>query len=276
MTSVRPMTLSNLNLSGDDLEALLLGRPNEVIGRLPDWLADGRRRGDLPVVAVDPLPGLPQAVDYMTALSKAVGALLPQGFDGELVREVRDRSRSLTEQTSRYSDTRFGGDLHTDGFHRPGDVPDVFALYCHRKAATGGALVLVPVAEVLARLDSAVVAVLTQSFQIDTRDAGPGDAKSVIRPVLDLSGPSPRMYYLRRYITGTGDGSRLGGHHQEALDALDSILGDETLHRHTTLAPGEVAFVDNLRFIHGRTEFSDLPDPAEARLLLRTWISTHN
>lgn len=246
----------------------------ELRSKLAHQVLDARAAGLLPIVTTTPRPPLHQAHQFVLELSRAVGDVLPQGSDGEPIREVRDRGRTLKESTARYSDTRFGGDLHTDGFHRPGTVPDLFTLYCHQAAKVGGALVLVHIADVLERLDDATIDVLSQPFTIATRG---GDPAVVTRNILDVEKEVWRVHYMRQYVTGSASGSAttpLGEEQEQAFDVLDGVLADESLHRNLRLEAGEMAFVDNLRFIHGRTEFVDHSEPERARLLLRTWIVT--
>src|SRR5699024_7036140 len=81
---------------------------------------------------------------FTVAVSRLAGELLPQDGAGTLLREVRDRGMRLGEgSTGRYSDSRDGGNLHTDGPHAPFAAPECFTLFCVRQSARGGDLVLV-------------------------------------------------------------------------------------------------------------------------------------
>ncbi|MGW8727374.1 TauD/TfdA family dioxygenase [Streptomyces sp. NPDC055808] len=216
---------------------------------------------------------------FTVAASRMLGDVMPQDFTGALVREVKDRGVRLDRATARYSDTRQGGNLHTDGFHRPGTVPDYFTLFCVRQAARGGSLVMVHVQDVLAELRARpdVLDVLSRPFHFDTRADTPDAPRTVERPVLDFADGSARVHYLREYVEA--------GHRQEgvppltpeqtaALDHLDALLEREELHTLGRLRPGEMVFIDNRSVIHGRTPFEDGEAASEARMMFRTWIAS--
>ncbi|MFI1913344.1 TauD/TfdA family dioxygenase [Nocardia sp. NPDC020380] len=220
-----------------------------------------------------------QAREFALATSRTVGELLPQDGAGAILREVRDRGvRIGDDATARYSDSRHGGNLHTDAAHRPGRLPDCFTLFCLRPAARGGALVTVHVDDLLEilREHPDVLETLQLPVHFDTRDDSPGTPPTTQRPILDLSGSHARMYYLREYI-------ELGHRHEhvpaltpaqvDAMDFLDTLLDRRDLQVHGRLASGEMIFIDNRSIVHGRTEFEDDRSGAGGRLLLRTWIA---
>jgi len=216
---------------------------------------------------------------FATRASAALGRLLPQDGAGTLVREVRYRGVGLGEgATGRYSDSRTGGNLHTDAPHRPGTVPDYFALACVRQAPVGGDLLLVRLSDVLERLSAhpEVLETLHRPVHFDTRDDSPGAPRTVLRPVLDSAGGRTRVHYLREYIE---IGHRqpgvqpLSAEQERAFSLLDSLLDSPALWTRGRLRAGEMIFIDNRWTLHGRTEFQDAP--GGGRLMLRTWISAN-
>ena len=72
----------------------------------------------------------------------------------------------------------------------------------------------------------------------------------------------------RRFASG----DELTAEQMRALDTVDEVLGDTSLHRHARLRQGDLMVIDNRRLVHGRTDFIDSDDPQRRRLLLRTWI----
>ncbi|MCT9088901.1 TauD/TfdA family dioxygenase [Streptomyces sp. ASQP_92] len=219
-----------------------------------------------------------QARRFTVAVSALVGDLLPQDGHGALLRDVRDRGVRLGEgATGRYSDSRQGGSLHTDAAHRPGRLPDVFALFCYRQARSGGALVTVHVSDLLGLLAAhpEELAALRLPVHFDTRDDAPGFPLTVERPVLERSGGRERVYYLRDYIE-IGHGHPhippLSPAQVKALDLLDELLDRRDLQTHGRLCPGEMIFIDNRSIVHGRTPFEDEEAVDGGRLMLRTWI----
>ena len=57
----------------------------------------------------------------------------------------------------------------------------------------------------------------------------------------------------------------------EAMDLLDSMMADESLHAQLHLRPGDALFIDNRDIAHNRTPYEDLPE--KSRHLVRMWIS---
>lgn len=209
-------------------------------------------------------------------VTRLLGEPLPQNKEGTLIREVRDRGASLAERGRvRYSDTRFGGDLHTDGAEAPLPAPEVFTLFCVRQSETGGSLRYVHVRDLTAALPDSALDVLRRPFHFDRRgDQAEGADPTVRKPVLFVQNNRPAITYLRRYIEQGHDHPGvpdLTAEQTAALDALDeAILACSATAVTGKLREGELALFDNLSVLHGRTEFTDTPD--HRRLLLRTWV----
>lgn len=212
--------------------------------------------------------------------SDALGTVMAQDKAGTRVRFVRNRGTTIGEgKSARYADSRHGGHLHTDGAERPFPLPDYFTLLCVRQAKTGGALRLVPVERIRARLADRpeLLAVLEQDFHFDRRgDQAPGEQATVRKPVLFTTGTGQHaVTYLRQYIEighGQPGAEALTSVQRRALDALDSVVEDPAGAIEGRMAAGELAVFNNLRVLHGRTEFDDHDDAGRARLLYRTWI----
>jgi alpha-ketoglutarate-dependent taurine dioxygenase len=224
---------------------------------------------------------LPEAVlpAALSAWSRLIGRLLPQNASGEMVREVRDRGTRIGEgRNTRYSDSRFGGNLHTDGAEASHPVPEYFALLCARPAKQGGALQLVHVRDVCRRLGDRpdLLAALREPYHFDRRgDEAPGESPTTRKAVLFDDDGQVGVTYLRKYIEAghaRDDVPDLTARQIAALDALDEAIADPGLTLEDTMRAGELAIFANRRVLHGRTEFVDHDDPALARLLYRTWI----
>jgi hypothetical protein len=211
---------------------------------------------------------------FCMAASRAVGQLLPQSSKGTYLRRVADRGVRVGDgRTGRYSDSRYGGSLHTDGPHFPFPAPECFSLFCVRQAAEGGDLILVYVDEIVARLHKQERAILSKNFYFDRRDAA-APQSTVIHPILANDHGAFRMCYLREYIEighSHGHVPDLTPEQCRAMDAVDVILENPQLQHIGRLRPGEMLFVNNQIFCHGRTTFVDGQADGQ-RLLLRTWI----
>jgi len=158
---------SGLVAFNDDLAAAAMSmfRLRHDLLNTRDWHSHG-----VAIVAGLPFDDEVMARRCVHTVSAALGRLLPQDNTGQLVREVRYRGVSLGEgATARYSDSREGGQLHTDGPHRPDAAPDWFALMCVRQAEVGGDLVLVSTSQILRLLSKDVIAALEKPFLFDVR-----------------------------------------------------------------------------------------------------------
>lgn len=247
-------------------------RFRDAVFSSPSWIDHG-----LAVVEDVPVDGGTAAThEAALAISRVLGRLLPQDGDGALAREVRYRGRHLGEgATGRYSDSKDGGNFHTDGPHRPDTAPEWFSLLCVRQAKSGGGLILVLASQIIERLDDDTAAVLQQPFLFDQREEG---ASPVSRPVLEQDADGGwRVNYLREYIElghRHPDGTPLTPVQRDALDRFDTVIAElvEAPDRiEIKLEPGQFALIDNRRLLHGRTAFGD--DPADLdRLMIRTWI----
>ncbi|PPK67171.1 TauD/TfdA family dioxygenase [Actinokineospora auranticolor] len=224
------------------------------------------------------LPAEPEPAERaLNRLSALLGESLPQNLEGLIVKHVRDRGTAIGEGArARYSDSRFGGNLHTDGVERPLPAPELFTLYCVRQSVRGGALQLVHVREIVRELSARpdVLRVLREPFHFDRRgDQQPGEPPTVAKPILFEQRGRQGIAYLRSYIElghAHSGSPALSAEQAAALDALDEVVGGLASSMVGKLREGELAIFDNLSLLHGRTEFQD--DPTRARLLLRTWI----
>ncbi len=228
------------------------------------------------------LTGLPPDQEHgkraVLAISHMLGRPLPQDREGTLVREVRDRGTSIGEGArARYSDSRYGGNLHTDGAESPLPVPDIFTLFCVRQSRRGGALEFLHVRDLENALSATpeVVQALHSNFYFDRRgDHDAGELPATPKPVLFTQRGRPSITYMRSYVERGHDHAGvppLTKEQRKALDALDAVIASRRLTQVGKLREGELALFDNLSVLHGRREFHDAPE--HSRLLLRTWVS---
>lgn len=242
-----------------------------------------------------------QAKNGLLIFSQLLGKVIQQNATGLLVKEVKDRSKSFkTNSTSRYSESKYGGNYHTDGAEIPPPLPDFLTLVCIRKAKSGGEFKIINANEVhnaLLENHPESLKRLHENFIWDRRgDLGSNGEKTFEKPIFNYSTAAHMLTlgtdfyadqnntltceYLRQYID---DGYKQAGVIQTkddiaALDAMDSVLYDDSLAQTILLEPGELLVSTNSHTLHGRTQFVDytatdgLPDPKKQRVLLRTWI----
>ena len=242
-----------------------------------------------------------QAKNGLLVLSQLLGKVIQQNASGLLVKEVKDIKKSFKDDsTSRYSESKYGGDYHTDGAEIPPPLPDFLTLVCLRQAEKGGEFKIInanSIHNALLEKHPESIRRLHDNFIWDRRgDLGPNGEETFEKPIFNYSNLAHTLTlgtdyyvdqnnaltceYLRRYID---DGYKKAGVIQTkediaALDAMDSVLYDDSLAITILMKPGQLLISTNSHTLHGRTKFKDyttkdgLPDPEKQRILLRTWI----
>jgi hypothetical protein len=66
---------------------------------------------------------------------------------------------------------------------------------------------------------------------------------------------------------------RLSPAQVEALDHLDALAADPSIHLDMVLEPGDVQWLSNHHILHSRTAYEDWPEPNRRRHLMRLWLA---
>ena len=66
---------------------------------------------------------------------------------------------------------------------------------------------------------------------------------------------------------------KLTASQEEALDFLDALAGDPSIHLDMTFEPGDIQLVCNHSIMHSRTAYDDFAEPEQRRHLLRLWLA---
>jgi len=119
--------------------------------------------------------------------------------------------------------------------------------------------------------------VLFQPIETDRRgEAAPGEAPWFSVPVFNWHAGRFAAIYQRQYIESARrfpGVAPLSGAQVEALDLLDALAEDPAFHLEIDFRPGDVQLVNNHVLFHDRTAFTDWPQPARRRHLLRLWLA---
>lgn len=206
------------------------------------------------------------------ALGIALGAPVVQNGRGHLLGHVCDLGMDAADPATRLYQTN-----QRQGFHT--DSADLVALLCLRNAPSGGDSTLVSAATaynaVLAR-DPRLAAALFRPVATDHRNEEPPGSNPWFEiPVLSYLDGAVSVIYQRRYIDSAARfaaAPKLDDQQRAALDLFDEVLEDPALHLGMRLEPGDVQLVHNHQLLHDRTAFTDDPDPARRRHLLRLWL----
>ena len=226
------------------------------------------------------LRGLPVA-DYAPEMTAAIffgigvhlGKARSQNAMGHLLGHVRDIGADLNDRNVRIYQTARRQTFHTDS-------SDAVGLLCVHPAMEGGDSQLVSTVSLyneMQRRRPDLVPLLFEPIAMDRRGEVPAGEKPYFEiPVFSWHEGYLSALYQRQYIDSTQKipgAPPLSEAKIEALDLLDSLTNDPTLHFAMRLEPGDMQFVHNHSLMHDRTAFRDWPAPKPRRHLLRLWLS---
>jgi Taurine catabolism dioxygenase TauD, TfdA family len=200
------------------------------------------------------------------------GRAVSQNAKGHVLGHVRDLGYRIDDPSVRTYQTTRRQYYHADSC-------DFVALMCLQKARSGGYSTIVSSVtlynEMLAR-DPALTRVLFEPFCVDRRgEVPPGMKPYYTIPVFNWHAGLLTSYYVRRYIDSAQrfeDVPRFADAQLKALDLLDSLADDPSLHLQMEFEPGDIQILHNHQILHDRTAFEDWLEPERKRHLLRLWL----
>lgn len=231
-------------------------------------------------IGVEVLRGLPtdsytqtQTAAIFCGIGAHLGSAWSQNAAGHILGHVRDTGAQPDDPNVRIYQTRARQTFHTDS-------ADVVGLLCLREAREGGDSLLVSAETIYNRMrdtNPELLKLLFDPIATDRRGEVPeGEDPYMTIPPLSWHAGHLTVFYQRQYIDSAQrfDGAlRLTRDHVAALDLFDQLANDPDLHLKMRLKPGDMQFVYNHAQLHDRTGFTDWPDPADRRHLLRLWLS---
>jgi len=228
--------------------------------------------------------GLPTEVDAARLAYIAIGCRLGEPLEnyGRLY-DVVDQGSSYLDKPIPVSQTRYTTSFHTDSARR-GTLPRYVALLCHQDG-DGGDNQLASARHVHDRMKREAPELLERLYVEFVRDiVTPGtertDAALLANrfPVYEARDEGAKLIfrYMRYWIEkgAANAGLELDPLDLEAMDLLDSIYDDPSVHAQLHLSPGDALFIDNRDIAHNRTPYEDLP--GKSRHLVRLWITNDN
>lgn len=217
------------------------------------------------------------------AIAVQLGHIVPQTVAGALLYSVRDEGYQLDRDYGqagvRTSKTTSAFGFHTDSPAKlAGHTPDLLGLFVLQTAKSGGESALADgraVYRTLAAEHPEALARLKQPFWMDRRaELPPGEPHILPVPVFagNVDDETFSVRYVRLYIV---KGQQLAGcpltpEEFSALDAFEQTAARLSLS--LRLEPGDIQFLDNTTFLHGRTAYEDYDEPDRKRHYLRIWI----
>ncbi len=221
--------------------------------------------------------GRRQSAAAFMLIGAHLGRARPQNAAGHLLGHVKDVGMSSRDPNVRIYQTAERQTFHTDSC-------DIVGLLCLQAARKGGQSALVSSTTLFNEMRERrpdLAAELFRPVATDRRgEVPPGQLPYFSIPVFNWwpEGPQGRlsMIYQRQYIDSAQrfpDAPRLTPPLREALDVLDSLTNDPSLHFLMDLQAGDIQLVHNHTLLHDRTAFEDWPEPERRRHLLRLWLA---
>jgi hypothetical protein len=244
-----------------------------VLRGLLHELLEGRGFVMLRGLPIDDYARDEQAIAYM-GLGAHLGRARSQNAKGHLLGHVKDLGLDISDPRVRYYQTNRKLEYHTDSI-------DIVGLLCLKTARAGGESFIVSSTtlfnEILARRPDLVPA-LFAPFPTDRRGEVPEGMKPWFDiPVYHWHAGRLTCIYVRQYIESAQrlfpEAARLTPAQREAMDVLDGLANDPSIHLSMAFRPGDIQLLHNHQCLHSRNDFENWPEPERHRHLLRLWLA---
>ena len=215
-----------------------------------------------------------------------LGAGIPQSRQGDWINHVIDLSditstnnpdlhHIVNRKELRYSHK--GGELrwHTDS-------ADIVALFCIKKAKTGGKSRLASSAKVhnliLEKNPECLNALYKGYYYMSLADDNDTETPKVSSeriPVFTRDNNTVNFYYIPQVVDRAIDRAKISYNTTEndARDLIQSAANLPGIAHEFILEPGDLEVINNRKIMHAREEFEDYPDLDKRRHMLRLWLA---
>jgi hypothetical protein len=270
--AVRAFAASGAALAGISPQAFDLPRLGPLLTAVLRELLEGRGFALMRGLPVERWTREETAIAYM-GVGSYFGRPRSQNAKGHLLGHVKDLGVDVTDPNVRYYQTRRKLDYHTDSV-------DVVGLLCLKTAKSGGESSIASSTTCyneIARRRPDLLPLLFEPFPTDRRDEVPeGMLPWFDMPVFHWHAGRLSAIYVRQYIDSAQENfpeaRRLTPKHRAALDLLDTLANDPSIHLSMAFEPGDVQLLHNHQILHSRTDFENWPEPEKHRHLLRLWL----
>jgi len=271
LADVTEAGLAPLEFSRDAFQLPVLG---PVLASMLDKLEDGcgftLLRG-LPVEKYDE----PSLYRLYWGIAVHLGDMVSQNAKGDLIGRVEDIGVDIRAPNARGYTTRAA-------LHPHNDSSDIVGLLCVRQAKEGGqnmiASAMTIYNEVVHRHPE-YLDLLYRGFHYDVRGEGvTGKSNEVTSnrvPVFSYHDGRLSCRFNRRAIETAAEkmGEKLTAMEREALSFIADLTVAPEVRLDFPLQPGDLQLLNNHMVLHARSNFTDWPERARKRLLLRLWIN---
>jgi hypothetical protein len=214
-----------------------------------------------------------QAATAFWGLGTHLGEACSQNGKGHVLGHVTNLGLDYRDPETRGYQTNARLPYHTDS-------SDIVGLLCLRTARAGGLSSVVSSTtlynEVLRRRPDLLSVLMQPFYRTRWGEIPEGKQPWASVPVFMPHQGRIIAHYVRSAIR---KGQLLEGvppltsAQNEALDFLDRLAEDPSIHLDMTFAPGDIQLVCNHSTLHSRTAYEDDPDPTRRRHLLRLWLA---
>jgi len=269
LAELRQLGLPTIAIRRDDVPLPALAP------RLAQWLEEARSGRGFFVIRGLPPERFAEAEReaLFWAIGTHFGQAVSQNSHGDLLGHVFDQGREYGSANTRGYQTKARLDFHTDRC-------DLVGLLCQRRAREGGLSSVVSTMaihdEILATRPD-LLPILYRGFHYAERETAdrPDGVTAQPIPVFSRHAGWLSCRFIRNPIeTGARRrGIAFTAAEQEALDLMSNLAARPDMRLDMMLEPGDMQFCNNYVVSHARTDFTDWPDPARARLMVRLWLS---
>lgn len=257
----------------------------EAAAALPSWVpAATQIRGELAGRGFALVRGVP--VDALTPdqiqnIYWAIGLLFGQGLTQNA---KADFLCPVTDMGVNFGYAGTPEQLNVRGYQSKADLnyhcdpTDVVALLCVRKAREGGISTIVSTPAIyneILRHHPEHLEVLMHGFPYDRKaEQWASEAPVTERiPVFQRHASRVSCRYARSYILGGAQKTTpLNAAQMAALDCFDRIAHRPGGALQVPFEPGDIQLLNNFTVVHGRTAYTDHPEPNQRRFLWRLWL----
>jgi Taurine catabolism dioxygenase TauD, TfdA family len=213
------------------------------------------------------------AIAYL-GVGSYLGNFRSQNAKGHLLGHVKDLGLDIAKPTTRYYQTNRQLEYHTDSC-------DIVGLLCLKASRSGGESRIVSSVTLyneMLRRHPDLLPQLFHAFPTDRRGEVPVGMKPWFDvPVFNwIDGLLTTIYvgqYIRSAQVNYSEARRLTPAEFRAIDVLDELTNDPSIHLQMEFRPGDMQFLHNHQILHSRTDFEDWPEPEQRRHLLRLWLA---
>lgn len=217
-----------------------------------------------------------QSESIFWGLATHLGTAMPQTAHGDRLFHVRDEGFADDHPQARGPSSSKRLSFHTDRC-------DVIAFMCLRPAIEGGenfVVSSVTLFNLLLERRPDLLDVLMQPYAYKRHNVDTGNRLPYYeQPIFSIYRGHFAAQLLRVLIERAyqmPDLPDMSAKQREALDYVEELAEDESVHARFYQQPGDIVLLNNLVTFHRRSEFRDSPDPKTQRHLLRIWLSVPN